>query len=202
MAPSKPYQPLLLRLLHGANASIALLAVLTSFLVYIIYDHRLFNLGIPEIPRIIGIHGTFGKLLLLGIMPAFALYSFHLGEKRLIQSDTFDKLKEVGKPIWWYSLHRVANTLMLLAITFALITGSRIEDEWLYKKEFDQIWYNLHLISWVILVGCLAFHLLMIARVGGVPLMLSLFDIKYRASDSPATWLQKIRAFFNRSSDS
>jgi hypothetical protein len=178
------------------------LAVLTSFLVYIVYDHRLFNLGLPEIPRIIGIHGTFGKLLLLGIMPAFALYSFHLGEKRLIQSDTFDKLKEVGKPIWWYSLHRVANTLMLLAITFALITGSRMEEEWLLQKEFDQLWYNLHLTSWVILVGCLAFHLLMIARVGGVPLMLSLFDIKYRQNDSPATWLQKIRAFFNRYSDS
>ena len=61
MAPSKPYQPLLLRLLHGANASIALLAVLTSLLVYVVYDHRLFNLGLPEIPHIIGIHGTFGK---------------------------------------------------------------------------------------------------------------------------------------------
>ncbi|HBL11074.1 MAG TPA: cytochrome B, partial [Cyanobacteria bacterium UBA11162] len=40
MPQSKPYQPSLLRFLHGVNALIAVLAILTSFLVYNTYDGR------------------------------------------------------------------------------------------------------------------------------------------------------------------
>jgi len=72
MPESKPYQPLLLRLLHGVNAAIALLAIITAFLVYNTYDGRFGKVPVPQIADIIGIHGTFGKLLILGVMPAFA----------------------------------------------------------------------------------------------------------------------------------
>lgn len=198
MPDSKPYQPSLLRFLHGVNVLIALLAIITSFWVYNTFDGRLIKLPLPEINDIIGIHGTFGLAFLL-MMPAFALYSFHVGHKRLVQSDSLAKLTQIGKPIWWYSLHRIVNTVMLIAATWALITGRMMKEEWLPTRELDQIWYQLHLAGWVILVVCLIMHLLMSIKVGGLPLIVSMFEFKYRPEDSPATWLQQIRSFFSRS---
>ena len=199
MPQSRPYQPLLLRLLHGFNAAIALLAILTAFLVYNTYDGRLGKVPVPRIVDIIGIHGTFGKILLLGVMPAFALYSFHAGQKRLVQPDSFGKLTQLGKPIWWYSLHRIVNTLMLLALTFSIASGSMVKEEWLPAGDLTQVWYYLHASGWVVLVCCLAIHLLISAKVGGFPLILSMFDAAYRLDDSPAAWLQKIRSLVDRS---
>ncbi|AFZ21223.1 cytochrome b/b6 domain-containing protein [Allocoleopsis franciscana] len=198
MPRSKPYQPSLLRFLHGVNALIALLAIITAFWVYNTFDGRLIKLPLPEINDIIGIHGTFGVAFLL-MMPAFALYSFHLGHKRLVQSDSLTKLTQIGKPIWWYSLHRIVNTVMLIAATWALITGRMMKEEWLPIGELDHIWYQLHLAGWVILVVCLIMHLLLSIKVGGLPLIVSMFEFNYRPEDSPATWLQQIRSFFSRS---
>ena len=199
MAPYRPYQPLLLRLLHGVNAAIALLAILSAFLVYNTYDGRFGQVPAPRIADIIGIHGTFGKMLLLGIMPAFALYSFHVGQKLLVQPDSFGRLTQLGKPIWWYSFHRIVNTLMLLALTFSIASGSMVKEEWLPAGELTQVWYYLHASAWVVLVFCLAMHLLMSAKVGGLPLILSMFDAAYRPEDSPAAWWKKIRSLVDRS---
>ncbi|MCW6050720.1 cytochrome b/b6 domain-containing protein [Microcoleus sp. A2-C5] len=198
MPPSKPYQPLLLRLLHGLNAAIALLAILTAFLVYNTYDGRFGKVPVPRIADIIGIHGTFGKMLLLGVMPTFALYSFLAGKKRLVQPDSFGKLTQLGKPIWWYSLHRIVNTLMLLALTFAIASGSMVKEEWLPAGDLTQVWYYLHISGWAVLVFCLLMHLLMSAKVGGLPLILSMFDVAYRREDSPAAWWRKIRSLVDR----
>jgi Prokaryotic cytochrome b561 len=198
MPKSKPYQPLPFRLLHGLNAAIALLAVVTAFLVYNTYDGRFGKIPVPRIADIIGIHGTFGKLLILGILPAFALYSFHAGQKRLVQPNSFEKLAQVGKPIWWYSLHQIVNTLMLLSLTFSIASGSMVKEEWLPAGELTQVWYYLHLTGWAVLISCLALHLLMSAKVGGLPLILSVFDSKYRPEDSPAAWWQKMRSLFDR----
>jgi thiosulfate reductase cytochrome b subunit len=198
MPPSKPYQPLLLRLLHGLNAAIALLAILTAFMVYNTYDGRFGKVPVPRIADIIGIHGTFGKLLLFGVMPTFALYSFLAGKKRLVQPDSFGKLTQLGKPIWWYSLHRIVNTLMLLALTFAIVSGSMVKEEWLPAGDLTQVWYYLHISGWVVLVSCLLMHLLMSAKVGGLPLILSMFDVAYRREDSPTAWWRKIRSFVDR----
>lgn len=198
MPQSKPYQPLLLRLLHGLNGAIALLAILTAFLVYNTYDGRFGKVPVPRIADIIGIHGTFGKMLLLGVMPTFALYSFLAGKKRLVQPDSFGKLTQLGKPIWWYSLHRIVNTLMLLALTFAIASGSMVKEEWLPAGDLTQVWYYLHISGWAVLVFCLLMHLLMSAKVGGLPLILSMFDVAYRREDSPAAWWRKIRSFVDR----
>jgi thiosulfate reductase cytochrome b subunit len=199
MPPSRPYQPLLLRLLHGANAAIALLSILSAFIVYNTYDGRFGKVPVPRIADIIGIHGTFGKLLLLGLMPAFALYSLYAGQRRLVQPDSFAKLAQLGTPIWWYSLHRIVNTLMLLALTFAIASGSMVKEEWLPAGDLTQVWYYVHVSGWVVLVFCLLMHLLMNAKVGGWPLILSMFDRKYRPEDSPAVWWRKIRSFVDRS---
>lgn len=197
MSRSKPYQPLLLRLLHGVNALVVLAAVVTGFWVYNTFDGRWGKLPLPFVQDIIGIHGTFGVTFLF-VMPALAVYSFHAGEKRLVQSDSFAKLKQVGKPIWWYTLHRIANTAMLLAATFSLLSGRMMKEEWLPNGELTQIWYLLHLSAWVTIVICLAIHLLMNAKVGGVPLLLSMFDPKFRPEDSPAHWPNRIRSWLRR----
>ena len=200
MPPSKPYQPLLLRLLHGVNALIAVLAILTAFVVYNNYDGRFGKLPLPQLEHIIGIHGTFGKLLILGVMPAFALYSFHIGQKRLIQPDSLAKITQLSKPIGWYSFHRTVNTIMLLALTFSIVSGSMVKEEWLPAGELTRIWYTLHLMGWAILVLCLALHLLMSAKIGGFPLIVSMFEAKYRPNDSSLTdWLHKIRSLRRRS---
>lgn len=198
MSRSKPYQPSLLRLLHGINAVIALLAIITAYWVYDTFDGRFGKLSLPRINDIIGIHGTFGLTFLL-VMPLLALYSFHIGHKRLVQADSFTKLTQVGKPIWWYSLHRIVNTVILLAATFSLITGRMMKEEWLPTGELDRVWYQLHLLSWAILVVGLLLHLLMSVKVGGVPLIVSMFSFKYRPEDAPATWFQQIRSIFKRS---
>lgn len=194
MPRSKPYLPLLLRILHNLTALLALLAIITSFLVYNTFDGRFGKLPLPRIPDIIGIHGTFGLFFLL-ILPIFAIYSFHAGEKRLLQSDSFQKLSQFGKPIWWISLQRIINTAMLLAATFAVITGRMMQEKWLPNQELNQIWYLLHLTAWTILVICLALHLLATAKVGGIQVFMAMFDTKIRQKDSPATWLEKIRSW-------
>lgn len=195
MSKTKPYQPLLLRLLHGANALIAFLAILSSFLVYNTFDGRFGKLPLPPIPKIIDIHGTFGKTLLLAIAPLFALYCFHIGYRRLIQPDSFHKLAQLPKPIGWYSIHRIVNTVMLLSVTFSLVSGSMMQEKWLPNGELYHDWYSLHLLGWLVLVCCLGIHLLMSIKVGGFPLIFSMFSWQYRPEDSPANWLNTIRDF-------
>lgn len=82
---------------------------------------------IPAIPRIMGIHKLFGQAFLL-VMPFFALYSFQAGRRRLVQADSLQQLSVVGKPIWWYTLHRIVNTLLLVAATFALVSGREMNE--------------------------------------------------------------------------
>ncbi|MCU0537857.1 MAG: cytochrome b/b6 domain-containing protein [Hydrococcus sp. Prado102] len=197
MTRDRPYQPLVLRILHNLSVAIAILAIITSFLVYNTYDGRFVKLPLPQINDIIGLHGTFGLTFLL-LFPALAIYSFHWGQKRLVQADSFGKLAQIGKPIWWYSLHRIVNTIMLVAATWALITGRQMKEEWLPAGEINHSWYYLHLSAWVILVICLAIHLLMIIKVGGIPLIVSMLQWQYVPEDSPLLWKNKIRSLFNR----
>ena len=196
MPKSQPYQPLALRVLHGAIAFLIILALITGVLIYNVYDGRIGTLPLPNVPRIMGIHKLFGRLFLLG-MPFFALYSFHAGHRRLLQADSLLKLKDVGKPIWWYTLHRLVNTLLLLASVLALVTGRQVDEGWLNARDLTHTWYTLHLGSWVVMFICLAAHLLMSAKVGGVPLLLSMVDVKYRYSDHPAKWADKIKTWLH-----
>jgi hypothetical protein len=191
MKSTQPYQPLLLRILHGLIALFLVAAILTAFWTYDTYDGRWGRLPLPLYRDIEGIHGTFGLLTLL-VFPAFVLYAFHRGQKRLLQSDSIAKLTQVGKPIWWYTLNRVTNTVTLLALTFALFSGKMMHEAWLPRGELDHAWYYAHLISWVIMVGAIALHLLLNAKVGGIPLLLSMFNWQFRDKDSPTHWVAHI----------
>lgn len=196
MTQEKPYQPLALRLLHGAIAALIMLAIVTGVVIYNVYDGRIGHLPIPTIPRIMGIHKLFGRSFLL-IMPFFALYSFHAGRRRLIQADSIQQLSITGKTIWWYSLHRIVNTLLLLGAAFALVSGREMDEGWMSRGELAHVWYTLHLASWVIITICLATHLLMSVRIGGVPLLLSMIHFKYRSYDRPLVLLQTVQSWFS-----
>lgn len=191
---SQPYQPLLLRILHGLTGLSAILAIITAFWTYDTYDGRWGRISLPKFAEIEGIHGTFGLWTLL-IFPLFVVYAFNRGKKKLIQSDSFSQLTQFGKPIWWYTLHRLVNTLSILSLTFAVFSGKMMDEKWLPEGELDRGWYYAHLISWLTLVICLALHLLMNIRVGGIPLILSMFNWQFRERDSPTLWRNNFDIF-------
>jgi Prokaryotic cytochrome b561 len=194
----RPYQPLPLRILHGLISLLAIAAILSGFAVYAIYDGRFGRLSIPPIPDIQGIHGTFGLFFLL-VLPAFALYSFHAGHKRLIQPDVVQRLtQQVGKSVWWVALQRTTNTAMLLAATFSVISGRMMKEKWLPAGELKHIWYYLHLSAWAVLIVSLAIHLLLIIKVGGTPLLLSMVSTDRRPEDTPSQWFDALRRWLKR----
>ncbi|MEB3210373.1 MAG: cytochrome b/b6 domain-containing protein, partial [Leptolyngbyaceae bacterium] len=162
-------------------------SILTAYWTYDTYDGRWGRIPLPIYRDIEGIHGTFGLWTLL-IFPALVIYAFHRGHKRLIQPDSLDKMAHVGKPIWWYTLNRVFNTVALVALTFALFSGKMMDETWLPRGELTHAWYYAHLISWAVMVGVILLHLLMNAKVGGSPLLLSMLTWQFRDKDSPAHW--------------
>jgi cytochrome b561 len=177
------YQPVLLRLLHGLNTFLILFSVLTGFWVYNTYDGRLVQFPWPKMEGIIDIHGTFG-LFFLFVLPIFALYSFRIGQKRLVQANSFSQLAQVGRPVWWLGLQRITNTGILLAASFSLLTGRMMKEDWLPDGDLTQIWYLLHLTGWAVMIACLVIHLLTHLKVGGVPLLLSMSSLKSRPGDN------------------
>jgi hypothetical protein len=197
LSPSGPYQPFLLRVLHGITGLFLIAAILTAYWTYDTYDGRWGRIPLPTYRDIEGIHGTFGLWTLL-IFPVFVIYAFHQGKKRLIQPDSLSKLTQVGKPIWWYSLNRMINTLALVALTFALFSGKMMDEEWLPEGELNHNWYYAHLISWVIMVSMIALHLLMNAKVGGLPLLMSMLTWQFRPQDSPILWSSHLSQWWSQ----
>ncbi len=191
-SPIAPYQPILLRLLHNAIALLVFAALITGFLVYDRYDKRFGTLNLPIIPNTQGIHGTIALTFLIAL-PIFALYCFHVGSRRLVQPQSLSHFQEIGKPIWWISLQRLTNTVMLLSATFAVITGRMMQEEWLPSEQFNHAWYSGHLIAWLLMILSIAMHLLMSAKVGGMPLLLSIYNWKVRAEDMPKAWLHSFK---------
>ncbi len=191
MKPSQPYQPLLLRVLHGLTGLFLIAAVLTAFWTYDTYDGRWGRIPLPYYPEIESLHGTFGLYTLL-IFPALVIYACRNGQRRLVQPDSLAKLAQVGQPIWWYTLSRITNTLSILAVTFALFSGKMMGETWLPNGELDYGWYYAHLLSWAIVVLCIALHVLMNARVGGFALLMSILNWRFRRQDNPALWYTHI----------
>jgi len=191
MTPTRPYQPLLLRVLHGLTGICLIAAIVTAYWTYDVYDGRWGRIPLPDYRAIEGIHGTFGLWTLL-IFPAFLIYACHPGRRRLWQLQSWRQLTQVGRPIWWYTLNRLINTLALLALTFALFSGKMMDETWLPRGELTHVWYSAHLISWVVMVGAIALHLLINAKIGGTPLLLSMLTWQYRAKDSPQQWPKHI----------
>ncbi|KST67396.1 cytochrome b/b6 domain-containing protein [Mastigocoleus testarum] len=192
MPQSTPYQPVLLRILHATTGLLAILALVSGFWVYNTYDKRWGSLALPKLEDIQGIHGTIALIFLL-LLPVFALYSFHIGHHRLLQEQSFKQLTQLRSSVWWTSIHRLVNTLMLLAVTFSVLTGRMMKEEWLPAGEIYHQWYLSHLVAWTCVLISLALHLLFGVKVGGVPLLLSMFHWGVRDRDTPPFWFRGIR---------
>jgi Prokaryotic cytochrome b561 len=200
MLPPSVYQPVLLRLLHSLNTLLILSSLLTGFWVYNTYDGRLGKFPWPKMEGIIDIHGSFG-LFFLFVLPVFALYSFRIGQKRLVQANSFTQLAQVRTPGWWIGLQRITNTGMLLAATFSLLTGRMMKEDWLPDGNLMQIWYLLHLTGWAMMTACLFIHLLTHLKVGGVPLLLSMSSLKSHPEDSLRESFRKMIGGYNHSAN-
>lgn len=189
MRQSLPYQPILLRLLHGATTLLSLLALISGFLVYNTYDKRWGGLAIAKLSQIQDLHGTIALTFLL-VFPLFALYAFHVGDRRLVQANSLQQLKTLGQPQGWIALHRFTTTLMLFSSTFAVLTGRMMKEEWLPAGDIQQPWYLAHLVAWLGVLVSIALHVLLGVKVGGVPLLLSMVQATVRQGDTPRTWLR------------
>lgn len=188
-----PYQPLLLRVLHGISALLAIGAWMTGFLVYDSWDRRFGGLGLTERDRnLIDIHGTFGFFLFF-LFIAFAIYSLTAGRKKLVQPKSLQQLTQVGKPIWWAGLQRLTNTTMLLAAALAVGTGKLQDENWLPNGEMEHLAYYAHLIAWVVVLLGIAVHVLMSAKVGGTSLLQSMVSLKIRSDDWLVQKVQQMR---------
>ncbi|MGB3240893.1 MAG: cytochrome b/b6 domain-containing protein [Geitlerinemataceae cyanobacterium] len=191
----KPYQPFLLRVLHGLNAVGTIAALVTGYLVYDSWDGRFGRLELTTDNRaLIDIHGTFAFVLFF-VFIGFAIYSVKAGRSRLFRSDSWQHLSQVGKPIWWLALQRIANTTMLLAVGLSVVSGKFQSEEWLPQGELNHLWYFVHLGAWVLVVLAILLHVLLGAKVGGVPLLLSMLETRYRPEESPALWKNQVLAW-------
>lgn len=196
--PAQPYQPLLFRILHGLTGLFVIAAIVSAYWTYDTYDGRWGRpIPLPTLPEIEGIHGTFGLYALL-LFPAFLVYAFRQGAHRLIQTSTLPRLAQVGQPAGWSALHRLTNTIALLSLTFALFSGKMMDEKWLPKGELDHGWYYAHLIGWVVMVTAIGLHLLMSAKVGGTPLLLSVMRWQFRPQEHPKHWWTQVRQWWNQ----
>jgi cytochrome b561 len=198
MSKSQPYQPLFLRVSHALTTFLVLGAFITGFLVYDSYDRRFGGLELTEEKySLIDIHGKFGFFLLF-VYFVFVVYSLIAQRKKLIQANTLQTLTKINKPVWWYTLLRISNTLALIAVALSVISGKFQEEEWLVNGELNHLWYLVHLMSWVMILFSIIIHVLMAIKVGGIPLIISMFNPNYRPQDHPKFWFGNVRDWFYR----
>jgi hypothetical protein len=198
MPKSIPYQPLILRLVHGVSGFLAIGALITGFWVYNTYDGRFGTLKLPELYDAQGVHGTFGLFFLISFT-GLAIYSLYWGSRRLLFPDFWRRLwHQPGQPVWWVNLQRLVNSLMLLAALLAVISGRMMQESWLPFGETHHLAYQAHLLGWLVLLISLMLHLVINLKVGGVPLLVSMVQWGYRPEESPALWWQTLRQRFRR----
>lgn len=189
------YQPFLLRVLHGLIGIFTIAAMISGFWVYDMFDGRWGRMNLFRVSEIQEIHGSLGILSFLAF-PAFVIYSFKRGQKRLVQPTFVKSLLHSSGKHWWLTLHQTFNTLTFVPLVLALFSGQMMDGNWLPNRELDHIWYSVHIASWTVLFLCLMFHILLTAKVGGIPLLLSIVNWQFTSEESPAYWPYKARNWF------
>jgi hypothetical protein len=169
-----PYQPSLLRLLHGATGLVAAAAWLSGLLLYNQFDGRWGRLPLPEVGKLTDMHGIHGVVLIL-VSALFVPYAFTLGRRRL---------------------NRAANALPLLALLLALGSGLFMNEHWLEDGQFQHLPYHLHLLAWLLFSLAVLLHLLSLRRRGGPALLASMLSLRLKPGDGPQDWPNQLRRFF------
>ena len=167
----RPYQPSLLRLLHGATALLVPVAWITGLVVYSSYDGRFGRLPLALPSEWIDIHGTVG-VLLWPVALLFGLYAVTAGRVRLRQP---------------------ANAIALLALALAVGSGKLMQEDWLRQGQLHHLIYSLHLMAWVLMAIAVAIHVAAVWQRGGLPLARSMASFSLRKGDLPADWFLQIR---------
>ncbi len=170
----RPYQPSLLRLLHGFTALLVPLAWLTGLLVYSSHDGRFGSLPFRLPGEWIDIHGTVG-VLLWPIALLFGLYALTAGRARLRQP---------------------ANAIALLALALAVGSGKLMDEDWLREGQFQHVVYSLHLLAWLLIALAVALHVSAVLRRGGLSLARSMASVELHSGDLPGQWFDQIRRSF------
>jgi hypothetical protein len=175
-AMPRPYQPSLLRFLHGATAVLAVAAWVSGFFVYNRFDGRW-----GRIPLLVGgdwidLHGSLA-VVLWPLALVFVVYAVTLGRSRL---------------------RHPANLLALLALSLAVGSGKLMQEDWLRNGVLNQGVYAVHLLAWLMLAAAVSCHVAVVLRRGGAPLALSMASLTCRPRDLPGDWLGQIRHHFSR----
>jgi len=173
---ARPYQPSLLRLLHGATALLVPLAWLSGLVVLSNHDGRFGRLPIALAGDWIDIHGSVG-VLLWPVALLFGLYALSAGRARLRQP---------------------ANALALLALALAVGSGKLMQEDWLRAGRLHELVYSLHLLAWLLLALAVALHVGAVLQRGGPALVRSMASWQLRAGDRPGDWPRQIRSALSR----
>ena len=170
MPPTAPYQPSLLRLLHGAMVLLVPLAWLSGAAVYSNDDGRLWRLPFHLPGDWVDIHGTLG-VVLWPLTLLFVIVALTLGRSRLRQP---------------------ANAAALMGLVLAVGSGKGMNEDWLRRGELDQVVYHLHLLGWFLIAASVIWHVCAVINRGGLSLASSMFSTTMRANDQPHHWLAQL----------
>ena len=173
---ARPYQPSLLRLLHGATALLVVGAWGTGLLVYSRFDGRWGRLPLALSGEWIDIHGSVG-VVLWPLALLFGLYALTLGRQRLRQP---------------------ANAVALVALALAVGSGKLMDEDWLRDGDLSQGVYIVHLLAWLAVAAAVLTHLGAVWARGGLPLARSMLSLRMRPKDQPGDWWGQIRRHFTR----
>ena len=176
MAQAKPYQPSLLRLLHGAMAVLVPLAWLSGLLVYSQFDGRWGRLPWQPVGDWIDLHGTVA-VALWPLALVFGLYALTLGRARL---------------------NKAANAASLLALVLAVGSGKLMQEDWLSDGQLDHLVYSVHLLAWLLLALAVLWHVGGVLRRGGSPLAQSMFALNVHSNDRPQHWPAQLGRWLHR----
>jgi len=175
-AMAKPYQPSLLRLLHGATGLMVSAAWLSGLVLLLTLDRRWGSLPFALPGDWVDIHGMIGVVLLpIGVI--FGVYAITIGRHRL------------GK---------ATNLVPLLALLLALISGKLMQEDWLRDGQIHRAIYSLHLSAWLLMAIAVILHLIGALRRGHWPLLQSMLQLGWRPNDSPTHWWGQLQRTFGR----
>jgi hypothetical protein len=171
-----PYQPSLLRVLHGTSAVLVAIGWITGLLLLGSFDGRWGRLPFTLDGEWIEWHGRVGLLLAL-VLLLFVPYALTLGAGRL---------------------RRFANSLPLLALLLAVGSGLQMESEFLVNHATTPLPYALHLTAWLLLAVSVPLHLIGAVRRGGWPLAASMLSPRLRLHDGPRHWPGQLLHYVRR----
>ena len=171
---ARPYQPSLLRLLHGGTSLLVMMAWFSGLVVYSQYDGRWGRLPLVFKGDWIDIHGSLA-VPLVPLALLFGLYAISLGRRRLNQP---------------------ANAVALVALALAIATGKLMHEDWLREGQMQHLIYSLHLLGWVGISATVIWHLSSILKLGGLPLASSMISLSRHKGDQPRDWPSQIRRYF------